>query len=187
VKRTPKAQARDQEVHQMHKARQLAVLTTGLAASALAGPTLACHEWVSTPGSVFESLAPLRLAAEAAYSPAGKGAALAKLVELRADIKPGDPVSLLKAGYWAAVLNDVRVSPDTDGGDMILRALALRPNDAEYEFMAALAFADHDKTVFQQHWDRAQHLAKPGSAAAQNLELFRPILAERQANAERRH
>ena len=59
----------------MHKALQLAVLTTGLAASALAGPTLACHEWVSTPGSVFEALAPLRVAAEAAYSPANKEAA----------------------------------------------------------------------------------------------------------------
>jgi hypothetical protein len=163
----------------MHKALQLVVLTTGLAASALAGPTLACHEWVSTPGSVFETLNPLRLAAEAAYSPANKGAALAKLAQLRADIKPGDPVSLLKAGYWAAVLNDVRVAPDTDGQDMILRALALRPNDAEYEFMAALAYADHDKATFQRHWDRAQHLAKPGSAVAQNLELFGKILAER--------
>ena len=74
----------------MHKALQLAVLTTGLAASALAGPTLACHEWVSTPGSVFEALAPLRLAAEAAYSPAGKGAALAKLTQLRSAVKPDD-------------------------------------------------------------------------------------------------
>lgn len=171
----------------MHKALQLAVLTTGLAASALAGPTLACHEWVSTPGSVFEALAPLRLAAEAAYSPAGKGAALAKLTQLRSAVKPDDPVSLIKTGYWAEVMHVIGVSPDTDGPELMLRALALRPNDAEYEFMAALAYADHDKATFQKHWDRAQHLAKPGSAVAQNLELFRTILAERQANAERRH
>jgi hypothetical protein len=163
----------------MHKALQLVVLTTGLAASALAGPTLACHEWVSTPGSVFEALEPLRAVAMGAYDPAKKEAVRAKLVQLRADIKPGDPVSLLKAGYWAAVLSDIRVVPDTDGDDMILRALALRPNDAEYEFMAALAYADHDKATFQKHWDRAQHLAKPGSAVARNLELFRPIIAAR--------
>jgi len=171
----------------MHKALQLAVLTTGLAASALAGPTLACHEWVSTPGSVFEALEPLRLAAEAAYSPAGKGAALAKLTQLRSAVKPDDPVSLIKAGYWVEVMHVIGVSPDSDGPELMLRALALRPNDGEYEFMAALAYADHDKATFQKHWDRAQHLAKPGSAVARNLELFRPILAERQANAERRH
>jgi len=115
-----------------------------------------------------------------AYDPAKKEAVRAKLVQLRADIKPGDPVSLLKAGYWAAVLNDIRVVSDTDGDDMILGALALRPNDAEYEFMAALAYADHDKAAFQKHWDRAQHLAKPESAVAQNLELFKPIIAGRQ-------
>ena len=164
----------------MHKALQLVVLTTGLAASALAGPTLACNRWVSTPGSVFETLDPLR---EAIYvaddSPAQGQAALARLAELRAAIKPGDPVSLLKAGYWAALLNDVHVANDADGRTMILQALALRPNDAEYEFMAALAFFDHDKATFQKHWDRARQLAKPGSAVAQNLELFRKVLAER--------
>jgi hypothetical protein len=163
----------------MHKALQLVLLTTGLAASALAGPTLACHEWVSTPGSVFETLGPLRLAAEAAYSPAGKGAALAKLAQLRADMKPGDPVSLMKAGYWVEVMHAIGVSSDTDGPELMLRAAALRPNDAEYEFMAALAYFDHDKATFQKHWDHARQLAKPGSAAAQNLELFRKILAER--------
>jgi len=42
-----------------------------------------------------------------------------------------------------------------------------------------LAHFDHDKATFQKHWNRAQELAKPGSAAAKNLELFRKILAER--------
>jgi len=163
----------------MHNALQLAVLTTGLAASALAGPTLACHEWVSTPGSVFEALDPLREVAMGAYDPAKKEAAREKLVQLRADTKPGDPVSLMKAGYWAEVLHSIGVSPDTDGPELMLRALALRPNDAEYEFMVALAHFDHDKATFQKHWNRAQELAKPGSAAAKNLELFRKILAER--------
>ena len=163
----------------MHKALQLAVLTTGLAASALAGPTLACHEWVSTPGSVFAALEPLREFAMGAYNPAKKEAVRARLVQLRADIKPGDPVSLIKAGYWAEVLHAIGVLPDTDGPELMLRALALRPNDAEYEFMAALAYFDHDKATFQKHWHRARQLAKPGSAAAQNLELFSPILAQR--------
>ena len=49
-----------------------------------------------------------------AYDPAKKEAVRAKLVQLRADIKPGDPVSLLKAGYWAEVLHAIGVSPDTD-------------------------------------------------------------------------
>jgi hypothetical protein len=163
----------------MHKALQLVVLITGLAASAVAGPTLACHEWVSTPGSDFETLDPLRQLAMGAYDPARKEAVRAKLVQLRADIKPGDPVSLMKAGYWAEVLHAIGVSPDTDGPALMLRALALRPDDAEYEFMAALAYFDHDKATFQKHWGRARQLAKPGSAVAQNLELFRKVLAER--------
>jgi len=164
----------------MHKTLRLFAVTIGLAASAWAGPTLACHEWVSTPGSVFETLDPLRRVAMDAYHPDNKGAARATLAQLRADIKPGDPVSLLKAGYWAEVEHQIGAAPDTDGADMILRALAMRPNDAEYEFMAALAFADHDRATFQKHWDRAQQLAKPGSAVAKNLELFGKIIAERQ-------
>jgi hypothetical protein len=68
----------------------------------------------------------------------------------------------LKAGYWTAVIHEIGVAPDTDGRDLILQALALRPNDAEYEFIAALAYADHDKAKFKLHWDRAQQLAKPG-------------------------
>ncbi len=164
----------------MHKALQLVVLTTGLAASALAGPTLACHEWVSTPGSVFETLDPLRKVAMAADdSPANKEAARSKIAQLKASIKPGDPVSLLKAGYWTEVVHSIGVSGDSDGPELMLKALALRPNDAEYEFMAALAYADHDRASFQRHWDRAQELAKPGSAVAQNLVLFRKIIADR--------
>jgi len=164
----------------MHKALKLAALTIGLAASALAGPTLGCHEWVSTPGSLFETLDQLRRVSMAADdSPANKEAARVKLAQLRADIKPGDPVSLMKAGYWAELMHAIRISPDTDGPELMLRALALRPNDADYEFMVALALFDHDKAAFQKHWNRAQELAKPGSAAAQNLALFRKILAER--------
>jgi hypothetical protein len=164
----------------MHRALQLVVLTTGLAASALAGPTLACHEWVSTPGSVFEALEPLREVAMGAYDSAKKEAVRAKLVQLRAEIKTDDPVSLLKAGYWAEVLHAIGVSPDNDGPELMLRALALRPNDPEYEFMAALAYFDHDTATFRRHWDRAQQLAKPGTAVTKNLDLFRKILAERQ-------
>jgi hypothetical protein len=163
----------------MHKMIRVAMLTAALASSALAGPTLACHEWVSTPGSVFETLEPLREAAMGAYGPAKKDAVRAKLVQLRADIKAGDPVSLIKAGYWTEVLHAIGVSSDSEGPALMLRALALRPNDAEYEFMAALAYFDHDTATFQKHWDRARQLAKPGSAVAQNLELFRKILAER--------
>ena len=156
------------------------ILTTGLAASALAGPTLACHEWVSTPGSVFETLDPLRRVSMAADdSAANQEAARAKLAQLRAAIKPGDPVSLLKAGYWAEVIHQIGVAPDTDGPELILRALALRPDDAEYEFIAALAYVDRDQATYRTHWDRARQLAKPGSATAKNLELFGTIIAER--------
>ena len=171
----------------MHKALQIAILTTALAASALAGPTLACHEWVSTPGSIFEKLDPLRKASMAADdSPANKAAARAKIVQLRAAVNPGDPISLIQAGYWTEVMHSIGIAPDADGPELMLRALALRPNDPEYEFMAALSFADHDKATFQRHWDRARRLAKSGSAVAQNLELFKPILAAQQAHAERR-
>jgi hypothetical protein len=159
---------------------KIMILTSGLAATAWAGPTLACHEWVSTPGSVFESLDPLRRVSMAADdSPANKEAARAKIAQLRAAIQPGDPVSLLKAGYWTEVVHQIGVAPDTDGPELILKALALRPNDAEYEFIAALAYADHDQATFHKHWDRARELAKPGSAVSKNLELFGKIIADR--------
>ena len=164
----------------MHKALSLAALSIGLAASTLAGTTLGCHEWVSTPGSLFETLDQLRRVSVAADdSPANKEAARAKLAQLRADIKPGDAVSLMKAGYWTELMHATRISPETDGPELMLRALALHPDDADYEFMVALALFDHDKAAFQKHWNRAKELAKPGSAAAKNLELFRPILAQR--------
>jgi len=159
---------------------RLVVLTTGLAASAVAGPTMACTDWVSTPGSVFATLDPLRQMVTGAYSPARKEESLAKLAQLRSAINPGDPVSLLKAGYWVEVMNLIGVSHDTDGPQLILRALELRPNDAEYEFMAALAYADasgdFDKASFHKHWTRARELAKPGTAVAKNLELFGALL-----------
>ena len=162
---------------------RLVVLTTGLAASAVAGPTMACTDWVSTPGSVFATLDPLRQMATGAYSPGRKEESLAKLAHLRSAVKPDDPVSLLKAGYWTEVMNLIGVSHDTDGPELILRALELRPNDAEYEFMAALAYADAfgdaDKANFRKHWNRARELAKPGTAVAKNLELLGGLLSKR--------
>ena len=111
----------------MHKALQLVVLTTGLAASALAGPTLACHEWVSTPvpfSRLSNRYAKWQwvLTTRPRKKPSGPS-----WYNCGADIKPDDPVSLLKAGYWAEVLHAIGVSPDTDGPELMLRALALRP------------------------------------------------------------
>lgn len=157
----------------MHCKKSTALLLgMALAGVALAGPPLVCRSWVSTPGSVFEALEPLRATAlEADDSPAHKAAALKRLAGLRAGIRPGDAMSLLKAGYWATAMQQVGVSPATDGPDLIRRAVELRPNDAEYHLIAALAYLSSDMALYRQHLASARALAKPGTAAARNLHL----------------
>jgi hypothetical protein len=143
-----------------------------LAGTIQAGPAIACN-WEAVPGSVFSTLGPLR---DRAYyaddSPAAAQKALAELAQLRASIQPADALSLLRAGFWAATMHDVRVSQDTDGPALILRAVALKPNDAEYHVFAALAHMSTDKAIFHKHWTRARQLAKPGSAADINIRLI---------------
>jgi hypothetical protein len=118
----------------------------------------------------------MRLTAmEADDSPARKEAARARLRELRAAIKPGDALSLMKTGYWAAAMHSIRIVPDTDGPALITQAAALRPNDASYQFVAALAYLDQDKARARAYWTRARELAKPGSATARNLAELREV------------
>jgi hypothetical protein len=144
-----------------------------LASIASAGPTLACHRWASTPGSAFEALEPLRDAAMfAANHPGEASAAREKIAALRAGIHPDDPLTLLKAGYWIAILHAVRITSDTDGPGLIRRAAELRPNDPEFQFFLALACFDTDKAEYRKHWTRAQELAKPGTAVSKNIQEF---------------
>ena len=104
-------------MHYLRLTRNL-ILAATFAAAAYGGPAIACRTWVSTPGSAFEALEPLRsVAMEADDSPAHKVAARKKLADLRAAIRPDDALSLLKAGYWAAVLKAIAVNEDTDGPD----------------------------------------------------------------------
>jgi hypothetical protein len=151
-----------------------------LASVASAGPTLACHEWVSTPGSVFESLQPLRDAAMSAANHRSDWAAARQRVStLRAAVTPGDPLSLLKAGYWISIMSELKLVPDSDGPEMLRQAAAMRPADAEYQFFAALGSFDTDKPLYRKYWARAQELAKPGSAVNRNLTSFDPVLLSR--------
>ena len=164
----------------MHYLRQTLILAIAFGSAALAGPPLSCRPWVSTPGSAFEALEPLhRIAMEADDSPAQKEAARKRLADLRAAMRPGDAVSILKAGYWAAVMNAIGVSAETDGPGLIRRAAELRPNDPEYHFFVALAYFDKDKNLYRKHWTRAQELSKPGSAVARNLKDYDKELAAR--------
>jgi hypothetical protein len=155
------------------------LLGTALAVVTLAGPPLVCHKWVSSPGSLFETLEPLRAKVmEADDGPAQKEAALRELAALRAAIRPGDALSYMKAGYWAAALHSIRVSTAVDGPELIEQAVRLRPDDAEYHYIAALAYLSSDKSQHARHWQRAVELAKPGSAVERNLrELTPPVSA----------
>lgn len=156
----------------MHFMKSTAPVLLGMALATVtfAGPPLVCHPWVTTPGSLFETLEPMRAhALEADDSPANKEAALKKLAALRAEIRPNDALSLMKAGYWATAMNLIGVSPAKDGPDLIERAVELRPDDAEFHVIAAMANLSKDKTRYRTHWERAKALAKPGSAAAKNL------------------
>ena len=151
-----------------------------LASMASAGPTLACHEWVSTPGSAFEALEPLRDAAMfTANHPQQAEAARQRIATLRAEIRTGEPLSLLKAGYWIAILNALRITEDADGPELIRRAAEMRPNDPEYQFFTALAYFDTDKERYREYWNRTQNLAKPGTAVTRNLAAFGPVLLTR--------
>lgn len=151
------------------KLTKLTISAAVLAAVALAGPPLACRDWVVTPGSLFETLNPMRLTAfYADDSPAQKEAARKRIVDLKAAIVPGDPVSTIKAGYWTEVMHHIRITEES-GARLIEQAIAMRPADAEYQFIGALAYLGNDKAKFRAHWNQAKKLAKPGSAAAQNL------------------
>lgn len=161
----------------MHLMKSTAPVLLGMALAtvALAGGPLLCHPWVSTPGSLFEALEPLRATAiEADDSPAHKEAALQKLAALRAAIRPGDPLSLMRAGYWATAMNHMKISPATDGPELMERAVALRPDDAEYHAMTAIAYFATDKKMYQKHAQLARQLGKPGSAAVRNLPAVSP-------------
>jgi hypothetical protein len=154
------------------KAAAVAVI---LAGAAHAGPAISC-QWVAVPGSVFETLAELRDAAMRADDSLEQGrAARARLAQLKAAAKPGDPLSLLKAGFWTTTMHDIRIAEDSDGPGLIARAAALQPGDAEYQVLAALAYYGKDAAKFHQYWSRAQQLAKPGSAAAVNIRAIRGI------------
>jgi hypothetical protein len=156
----------------MHLIRSTAPVLLGivLATTAFAGGPLLCHPWVSTPGSLFEALEPLRSKAlEADDSPAHKEAALKKLATLRSEIRPNDPLSLMRAGYWATAMSHMKISSATDGPELMERAIALRPGDADYHAMTAIAYFATDKTLFQKHAQSARQLGKPGSAAVRNL------------------
>lgn len=102
-------------------------------------------------------------------------AALATLTQLRAAMKPGDPLSLLKAGFWAETMHEIGIAPDTDGPELIMNALALRPNDPEYAIFAALAHMQKHPALFRKQWDRARALSTSGSAAARNLRTIETI------------
>jgi len=141
-----------------------------LATAAFAGGPLMCHPWVSTPGSLFEALEPLRSKAlEADDSPAHKEAALQKLATLRSEIRPNDALSLMRAGYWATAMNHMKISPAADGPELMQRALSLRPGDAEYHAMTAIAYFATDQKMYQKHAQLARQLGKPSSAAVRNL------------------
>jgi len=84
-----------------------------------------------------------------------------------------------KAGYWIAILNALRITEDADGPELIRRAAEMRPNDPEYQFFTALAYFDTDKERYREYWNRAQNLAKPGTAVTRNLAAFGPVLLTR--------
>lgn len=140
-----------------------------------AGPALSCH-WKAIPGTAFGELSSLRdRVVYADDSPVQGNAARAELAKLREAIRPGDALSLLRAGFFSASLHEVGAVKDTDGPALILKALELRPNDPEFEFFAALAHLHTDKAVFAKHWSRARELAKPGSAAAENIRIVEDL------------
>ena len=151
------------------------VVALVFAQAAFGGPPIAC-KWIAVPGSLFESLEPLREGAmQADDSPAQKRAALARLAVLRTAIQPGDALSLVKAGFWAATMHDVGVAPDMDGPQLILRAVSLRPDDPEYHVFAALAHMTTDPALFRNHWERARVLSGRGSATERNLKVIQNI------------
>jgi hypothetical protein len=163
----------------MHNLRRI-LPVFALAVIASGGPTLACHEWVSSPGSLFEALTPLRDAAMfTANHPEQRNAARDKIAALRADIRPGASLTYVKAGYWITIMNSLRITADPDGPELMRQAAEMRPNDPEYQFFAALGNFDTDKDRYRTYWARAQKLASPGTPVSRNLAAFEPVLLAR--------
>ncbi len=164
----------------MHYLKTL-MLSVVLAGVAFAGPALSCRTWVVTPGSTFEALEPLRsIAMEADDGPAQMATARKRIADLRAAMRPADALSILKAGYWIAVMNAIGITKESDGPELIRKAMQLRPNDAEYQFFTALAyFEGGEKALYNKHWAKAQELAAKGSAVARNLKIYEKELSAR--------
>jgi hypothetical protein len=153
------------------------ILTLVLTGSVLAGPPLACHQFMSTRGSAFEALEELRrYAMSLDDSPSRRESGLRRLAELRRAMNAEDALSVLKAGYWTELMNQLRLSSEKDGVTLILKALSMRPYDPEYHFIAALAQFQKDDAAFRKHWEAARKLSKPGSATAANLKAFGDVL-----------
>jgi hypothetical protein len=146
-------------------------LATVFAATSLAGPAIAC-KWTAVKGTVFEKLAELREEAMRADDSAdAKWKAVERTKQLQVEAMGGDAFALLRAGFWTTTMREVKVINDVSGPDMLAKAAALKPNEAEYQFFAALGYIHHDKARFTQYWKKAQALAKPGSATEKNMKI----------------
>lgn len=157
----------------MKKLVVLSLFSLGL----FAGPPILCRAVPSGEGSLFTKLESLRMVALSADdSPESEKAALAKLKELRAAAHKSTD-DLIAAGYLTEGLRQMRRSQEADGVDLLKKALAQRPGDADLTLLIALAYAPYNPTVAAEYYGRAKELAKSNASSMKSVESTQEYFA----------
>ena len=80
-----------------------------------------------------------------------------------------DALAWFDAGYLAATYKQAGLVTDVKGYDLVAKAIALRGQDSEMEFAAAIITEDSPAKVHREHFQKAVNGAKDGSLLAKNL------------------
>jgi hypothetical protein len=83
-----------------------------------------------------------------------------------------DALAWFDAGYLAETYKQAGLATDVKGYDLVVKAIALRGQDSEMEFAAAIVTEDVPPSkTHVEHFQKAVNGAKEGSLLAKNLVL----------------
>lgn len=95
---------------------------------------------------------------------------LARAKDAEAKGKP-DALAWFDAGYLAETYKQAGLTIDVKGYDLVAKAIALRGQDPEMEFAAAIITEGGSSKAHRDHFQKAINGAKDGSLLARNLVL----------------
>ncbi len=146
-----------------------------LLATLLAGTSLNCVDFATSPGSLFETVRPLsEIALMSDDNAESREFAQRKLASVLEAARQ-DSANFEKqvaAGFLAEALRQIwgRSAAKLDGMAFLHRALEIQPKNPELHLLLALAYLPRDSAKAARHRILARDLAQKNSAAAKNLE-----------------